>query len=128
RLALLVDAHEPARQSRLAAEYPPRFVAEALARAVEHARVPDRTDHASQAEAPAKFAGTARILDEAIALHSQRILGLDRLDGEIGGVGRVDLHTILAVVVVASAEAAAERFQIEIMMPGARIAPGEYRD
>ena len=67
-----------ARAARLATEHAPGLVAEALADPGEDAVMADGCDHALQPEPAAPGTGPAGILDQAIGLHQQRILHLDR--------------------------------------------------
>ena len=61
----------------------------------------DRRDHPAQAHATAKLAGAATVRDQAIAFDPQREFHLNRLDRQVRGVGDMDLHTVLAVAVIA---------------------------
>ena len=109
-----------------ATEDAPRPVHEALALTRERHGVADRAHHAAQTEAAAMLARAAGILDEAVALDQQRILHLDRLDRQVGRVGDVHLHAVLAVLGEAPAEAAAERFEIDVVAVVARIVAEEH--
>ena len=65
--------------------------------------------------------------DEAVALDQQRIFHLDRFHRQIRRVGDVHLHAVLAVLGEAPAEAAAERFEIDVVAVVARIVAEEHR-
>ena len=121
------ELDELAGAAAAAAEQAPRPVHEALALAGERHGVPDRAHHAAQPEPAAMFAGAAGILDEAVALDQQRIFHLDRFHRQIRRVGDVHLHAVLAVLGEAPAEAAAERFEIDVVAVVARIVAEEHR-
>ena len=87
----------------------------------------DRAHHTAQAQAAAVFAGAARIRNEAVALDPQRVFHFDRFHRQIRRVGDVHLHAILAVLGEAPAEAAAERFEVDVIAAVARIVPEEDR-
>ena len=87
----------------------------------------DRPHDAAQPEPAAIFPGAAGVLDEAVALDQQRIFHLDRLDRQVRRVGDVHLHAVLAVLGEAPAEAAAERFEIDVVAVVARIVAEEHR-
>ena len=76
---------------------------------------------------PRYLPGAAGIRDEAVALDQQRIFHLDRFDRQVRRVGDVHLHAVLAVLGGAPAEAAAERFEIDVVAAVARIVAGEDR-
>ena len=65
--------------------------------------------------AAAELAGAAGILDQLVAFDQERVFVLQRLDGQVGGVGRVDLDSIGAVLVAARAGAAADRLHVEVV-------------
>ena len=48
--------------------------------------------------------GTAGVFHEAVALHQERILHLDGLDGQVGRIGDVYLYAVGAVAIVAPAD------------------------
>ena len=87
----------------------------------------DWAHNPADAHAATVFAGAARILDQAVALHHEGIFRLDRLYRQVGGVGDMDLHAILAVLGEAAAEATAQRFQIEVCAVMARVMAKEHR-
>ena len=118
---------EPPRCARLAAEHAPRPVAEAFADAVEDAVVIDRAHHPAQSHAAAVAARSAGVLHQAVLLHAQRILLLDRLHRQVRGVRDVDLHAVLAVLDGPPTHSPAEGLEVEVAAAVARVDAREHR-
>ena len=47
---------------------------------------------------PRNVPGAAGIVDQLVALDHQRVLGLERLDRQVRGVGEVDVHAVEPVL------------------------------
>src|SRR5690349_17551171 len=103
QLAIGVLHPEPPTLPRRAAEDAPGRQPEPFAYAVELAGVADGPHDAPQAHAATEPPCTARVGHQRVFLHVQRIFHLDRLHRQVGGVGDVHLHAVLAVAVAAPA-------------------------
>ena len=84
------------------------------ARAVDpHAAVSLGAIDAPQPHAAAMPTGAAGAVHQLVAQQRQRILHLQRLHRQVGGVGDVDVHAVQPVLAGPRAEAAADRLQID---------------
>src|SRR5262249_10833989 len=81
----------------------------------------------AQAETAAPAAGSARVLHERVTLHDERVLGLERLHRQIGGVGDVHMDTVEAVLGRSRARAAADGLEVHVELTGPRIDTAERR-
>ena len=81
----------------------------------------NRFDGALQRQAAPVPAGAPGVLDQAVFLHLQGVLGFDVLHRQVGGIGDVHLHAVLAILPGSGARAAAVGLQVKIGPAGAGI-------
>src|SRR5262249_33065281 len=86
-----------------------------------------RAERAPAPKAAAPLAGPARVLDQRVALDDERVLGLQRLDGQVRRVRDVHVHSVEPVLGRAGAGAAADRLEVDVEPAGARIDAAERR-
>src|SRR5438067_4728136 len=124
-LALSVGSgvdHRPAQLAGAPAEEPEGREPVALRQVGELDRFAQDAHVAAHAQSAALLTGAGRVGDEAEALHDHRGVGLDRLDGDVGGVvGRA--HGFAAVLGGAAADAAVDQLVAHEPPPPDRI-PG----